>query len=107
MKLDKIRFASLVGFLSCRYALTFTQDDIREVDELIEFEVEQPKAGVVPCGLVDELLRRMAEGTHKIEAIKAYRVLTGASLKESKDAVEKYWVSKPVDIAKAIKEVEF
>jgi hypothetical protein len=30
----------------------------------------------------------------KIPAIKAYRLLTGAGLKESKDAVEKYWVSK-------------
>ena len=41
------------------------------------------------------LMMLMAEGTRKIDAIKQHRQLTGAGLKESKDAVEKYWVSKP------------
>jgi len=36
----------------------------------------------------------MAEGTRKIEAIKCHRKITGYGLKESKDTVEKYWVSK-------------
>jgi ribosomal protein L7/L12 len=48
--------------------------------------------------MVDELLLYMGKGTQKIEAIKAYRNLTGAGLKESKDAVERYWVSKDQSI---------
>lgn len=38
MKLDKIKFASLIGFISYRYALTVTQDDMREIDSLIDIE---------------------------------------------------------------------
>lgn len=41
----------------------------------------------VLCVEVDNLLRAMKDNK-KIEAIKAYRTLTGAGLKESKDAVE-------------------
>lgn len=37
------------------------------------------------------LMKHMAEGTNKIEAIKEYRAITGLGLKESKDAVERYW----------------
>ena len=33
-------------------------------------------------------------GGERISAIKAYRVLTGAGLKESKEAVEQYWTHK-------------
>lgn len=29
----------------------------------------------------------------KIDAIKAYRALTGAGLRESKDTIERYWLS--------------
>ena len=54
-------------------------------------EVPEPVANKAYCADVDNLLMLMNEGTRKIEAIKAYRILTGAGLKESKDAVEKYW----------------
>jgi len=33
---------------------------------------------------------------NEIEAIKCYRNMTGTYLKESKDAIERHWVSKPV-----------
>lgn len=46
---------------------------------------------------VDQLMMLMVEGTRKIEAIKIYRQLTGFELKESKDAVEKYWVARCPD----------
>lgn len=38
----------------------------------------------------------MFHGHKKIEAIKLHRKLTGGSLKESKDEVEKYWIIKPI-----------
>ncbi len=94
MKLDKMKFAKVVAHC-VQNGLSQGDWEIERLDELIEFEVEQPK-NVVPFEAVDELLRCMAGGTEKIQAIKAYRTLTGVGLKESKDAVEKYWVSKPV-----------
>ena len=36
-------------------------------------------------------MRLMVAGNQKIEAIKTHRAITGFGLKESKDAVEKYW----------------
>ena len=92
MKLDKIKFASLMGFISCRYGLTITQDDMREIDELIDVEVEQQV--VYPANHnIEMLMSLMAAGTQKIEAIKTHRAITGYGLKESKDAVERYWKS--------------
>lgn len=93
MKLDKIKFASLIDFISCRYALTITQDDMREIDELITIDVENEK--IYPSSSdISQLMFLMQQGTQKIEAIKLCRKLTGWSLKDSKDEVEKYWPQK-------------
>jgi ribosomal protein L7/L12 len=53
-------------------------------DHLTEINAKGPMPS--PNDVID-LLRAMADG-RKIEAIKAYRTLTGYGLKESKDAVE-------------------
>lgn len=45
---------------------------------------------------VENLMRAMREG-HKIEAIKAYRTMTASSLLDAKNAVERYYVSQPVE----------
>lgn len=91
MKLDKIKFASLIGFISCRYALTVTQDDIREIDELIDIDVPVAATKVSEHS-VNDLLFQIGHADGFIPAIKAYRALTGAGLKESKEAVERYRV---------------
>jgi ribosomal protein L7/L12 len=94
MKLDRLKFAAVVAFIG---KLRPEYDiDLYELDTILEFEIEQPKAGTVPCEAVDDLLKQMAL-REKIPAIKAYRTLTGAGLKEAKDAVERYWVSNKPD----------
>lgn len=90
MKLDKIKFASLVGFISCRYALTITQDDMHEIDNLIDIDVPQPEQIYPNASLVTDLLVALRD-QKKIDAIRAHRAMTGMGLKESKDEVEKYW----------------
>jgi hypothetical protein len=60
--------------------------EIGRLDELCEFET--------PVNDLDNLLMLMAESERKLEAIKAYRALTGAEFKESRDAVERYWNDK-------------
>ena len=92
MKLDRLKFAELIGYVSSFYRME--KEDIEKIDSLIDIEVPV-QTNHVPCEAVDDLLKQMLAG-EKIPAIKAYRVLTGAGLKESKDAVEKHWnVSKP------------
>jgi hypothetical protein len=94
MKLDRLKLAKVVAHC-CNNGFSTGDWEIERLDELIEFEVPVPQVmpNVNPSD-IDLLMAFMASGTQKIEAIKAYRTLTGAGLKEAKDAVERYWVSK-------------
>ena len=100
MKLDKIKFGYICTtiqiWLSERKQLLSTFD-IEELDRLIDIEVQE-KYRINPDRLED-LLRLIVNNTGtatKIEAIKVFRELTGAGLKESKDAVERHLVDKRV-----------
>ena len=85
MKLDKLKFANLISYIS-KYDFN---GDIETVDELCDIDV--PIANQwVDVEKVDELLRQLNAVDGFIPAIKAYRVLTGAGLKESKEAIERY-----------------
>lgn len=96
MKLDKIRFSFICvliqGWLEGHKSL-LSEYDISELDRLIDLAPPTPTGTTSPDRLND-LLLLMKDGTRIIEAIKVYRDLTGCTLKESKDAVEAYWVSK-------------
>jgi len=100
MKLDKIKFARLIGYLAQKVPLH--SSEIEAIDNLIDIEVPMPIEHHYPksddIDRLDRLMMLMVEGTRKIEAIKTYRILTGYGLKESKDAVERYWVDKTVKI---------
>ena len=98
MKLDKIKFARLIAYLGPKCTFELDSGAIQELDELIDIELPEQETVVLrPCNDdIDRLMLLMAEGTRKIEAIKIHRQLTGYGLKESKDAVEKYWVDKSI-----------
>lgn len=88
MKLDKIRFAMLIGFISKRYSMTIIGDDIAEIDRIIDVDIlDQPLPFLTDAGIINEMFNCMIN-SRKIEAIKYYRQLTGCGLKDSKDAVE-------------------
>ena len=100
MKLDKIKFAKLIHFIGFRLGINYMNEEfIVELDNLIDIEVPMPIERHYPDD-VERLMMLMAEGMRKIEAIKVHRTIAGHGLKESKDAVERYWVSKPEPIAK-------
>lgn len=91
MKLDRLKFATLIGYIGYRTQFPFSKYDIAEIDELIDIDVipvEVP--GKADPATVNELMRAIHAG-EKIAAIKAYRTLTGYGLKEAKDAVENGW----------------
>lgn len=92
MKLDRIKFAKLVGWLSYRFNIeVHDYDDLATLDQLTEVNVEPIEIpGKADPAMINELMRAIHAG-EKISAIKAYRSLTGYGLKEAKDAVEQYW----------------
>jgi ribosomal protein L7/L12 len=96
MKLDKIKFAKLIAFISYASGYDFSSD-VNYIDDLIDVDAE-PNRIYPQISDINRLMELMAAGQHKIEAIKQYRTLTGLGLKESKEQVEKYWANKPVDM---------
>lgn len=102
MKLDKIKFAKLIGYIVSELEKPMFGYQIEAIDEMIDVDVPQPDVAYPSVSDVNKLMELMAAGTHKIEAIKLHRKLTGWGLKESKDQVEKYWVSKDVDTARTV-----
>lgn len=95
MKLDKIAFAKVVALVArIVQGGQIVGHDIDELDHLIDIPIPEPVKSYALPSEVDALLAAMNQPGKKIEAIKAYRSLTGAGLKESKDAVERYWTNR-------------
>jgi ribosomal protein L7/L12 len=90
MKLDRIKFARLIGAITNIANRTMSVDEIDCIDYLTEINVEPVSVPYADAAIVNDLLKAMKDG-QKIAAIKAYRSLTGLGLKESKDAVEAQW----------------
>jgi len=95
-KLTRIALAKLIGFIERNHALNMSENQIQCIDDIIDIEVPEPIKIYPRAENIEALMKYMAEGTNKIDAIREHRALTGMGLKDSKDAVERYWVSKPV-----------
>ena len=93
MKLDKIAFAKVVAHIANMFHnQNICDQDIAILDDLIDIQVPVQDSPKINPDDLDQLLMLMAESTRKIEAIKLYRQFTGAGLRESKIAVERYWI---------------
>ena len=80
MKLDRIKFAHLVAHCVGN-GMNDGEWEINRLDDLTEINVEPVPVPYADATIVNELLKAMKDG-RKIEAIKAYRSLTGLGLKE-------------------------
>lgn len=91
--MEKLKFARLISLIQRMISTgeAINEYEITEIDRMV---TSQENKDFVSAEKVDNLLQAMIEH-RKIEAIKAYRVLTNSGLKESKDAVEKYWWYNP------------
>ena len=87
VKMDRIRFAQLIGWLCMRTGYTFNIDEVVDIDSALVFDIPDEKAKPAD---VDELLKQFSAIDGFIGAIKAYRTLTGEGLKEAKEAIERY-----------------
>ena len=90
MKLDRLKFAESIGFITSQVG-SMTNWVIEVLDNMIDVNVPvNTNTITIKCSDVDELLHQLNKPDGFIPAIKAYRVLTGAGLKESKEAIERY-----------------
>lgn len=93
--MDKILFARLVTVITNWTGNELTEYQVRELDSLTTpTKLPTSNRPIVPEQSVNDLLDAM-QGARLIDAIKAYRAITNADLKEAKDAVEKYRIAKP------------
>lgn len=92
MKLNRIKFAKLVGWLSYRFNIeVHDYDDLAMLDQLTDIDVTPVEVpGKADPATLNELMRAIHAGEW-IAAIKAYRNMTGYGLKEAKDAVDEHW----------------
>ena len=90
MKLDKMQFAHVLAHCISN-GMSSGEYEIEELDRRIDIDVPVQDSPKINSEELDKLLMLMAEGTRKIEAIKLYRQFTAAGLKDSKDAIERYW----------------
>jgi len=90
--MDKIKFTLMVQWvIAClRNKDYFEGNELAKLDDMITAAtVTKPNQHVEACK-VDDLLKQLNAPNGFIEAIKAYRVLTGADLNESKEAIKRY-----------------
>lgn len=81
----------LISYVTSLVGRPLEHEDIEVLQEKIKncFPPPQESVGASEA-IVCELLDAM-QNCRKINAIKAYRAMTGVGLKEAKDAVERYW----------------
>jgi ribosomal protein L7/L12 len=85
--MDKLSFARLTSIITAVAGRNLSTEDLREIDILLT----HCGVGRADPAVVNTLMSHVRSGASKIDAIRAYRALTGLPLKESKDAVEAYW----------------
>lgn len=89
--MDKIAFARLIAYLATLTHHNFDEFEIKQIDAIMGTNF-LPQAHAVR-----DMVGFMAEGK-KIDAIRIFRALTGDTLKDSKEAVDRA-MDKPSAIA--------
>ncbi len=93
MKINTIAFGCLISRISTISGNEMFHGTVQDIYDIVQQCIEEPPVPLpvaMACSQVDALLLAIQQN-RKIEAIKAYRVMTNSGLKEAKDAVEKYW----------------
>lgn len=90
--MNLIQFGKLINRLTIWGMRELESSEMIELEAMVKPPVQDVQTrNTVKEADVDELLKAVKEG-RKIDAIKAYRCLTNAGLKESKDAIERVYV---------------
>lgn len=92
MPMDRIKFAQLIGFISRISDTSLATGQLQVIDEIISDGI-QAQPVPEPVKVPQDSLRELIEALYsdrKVDAIKAYRNLTGESLLNSKNFVESF-----------------
>lgn len=85
--LSKIDFGTLVAWVQRKVEGELDRCDVSHLESLVTPSVNHTSPIMPGPAVVKDMLQAIVGG-RKIDAIRAYRVLTGEGLKESKDAIE-------------------
>lgn len=89
--MDKIKFATFIAFVQLKCKHMLIAQDVSEIDGMLtDMQPKIVASEFTSTEKVDELLAQLNNPQGLISAIKAYRALTNAGLKEAKDTIEKY-----------------
>ena len=96
--MNHVKFASLINFITfvaIKGNGVMQDSDIEEIEKLVRDLIPVQSTGSVNIDpvLLEDMFQSMAMN-RKIDAIKACRAMTGLGLKEAKDFIERYTVSK-------------
>lgn len=89
MKLDKIKFATLIAYICSSTGRQLDDVDCARIDQLIDIDVSESVQKSMGMEPVLELLAAIRDG-RKIDAIRHWRNMSGDTLVDSKRAVESY-----------------
>lgn len=96
-KLSSFQLAELASWISARMNIVLSTSDCKILEKLTTIILnEEQKIKYVDHTIVDNLLDQLLNG-HKVEAIRLYRMLTGSSLSQAHEAIEKHGYGKKVD----------
>lgn len=91
MNLNIVGFGTLMSYIGRMVESQLSNHAVEHVAALVEECLPKQEPVKANAGEIDEMLKAIREGK-KIDAIKWYRSLTGYGLKESKEAIERYWI---------------
>lgn len=87
MKMNAIKFAQMISYISQYTNVIFSSDAIADISAAIDAGVEQPIVSSCSAQDLVAIFQAMAEGK-RIEPIKHIRQVTGLGLKEAKDLLD-------------------
>ncbi len=100
--MDRLGLARLIAYLCALHrGHAYDRYEISQIDSIIAEGIQSKPPATVPTPQDARDLLLAIVGERKIDAIKAYRSLTGDGLKESKEAVERVMDLMPRAIAVA------
>ena len=102
------KFALLISYICSRTGREFSMNEVESIYQQVEAMPDQPM-NYLHQGSIEQmhLMLEAMQAGRKIDAIEAHKQLTGYGLKESKDAIEKYWIGNNLSDTRLVKDIQY
>lgn len=91
--INDIAFGVLISRITSLVENPLYASTVSDIKDMVKDCVEVPPSGAVSISVLNTLMKSLYNptGGARIEAVKAYRILTGFGLKEAKEAIDAIW----------------